>query len=84
LRPGVTNTLACPSPIPGGAQPRRPRHGGAHRRPGGGIGTTVNDLSRTYNSAATLADAGPHQPLSGGNLTITVNGRPRPSVSLAG
>ena len=41
---------------------------------GGGLGTGVTDLSRTYNSAATLADADPTNLLSGGNLTITVNG----------
>jgi flagellin len=41
---------------------------------GGGIGTTVTDLSRTYNSAATLADSDPTNLLNGGNLTITVNG----------
>jgi flagellin-like hook-associated protein FlgL len=41
---------------------------------GGGLGVGVTDLSRTYNSAATLADADPTNLLSGGNLTITVNG----------
>lgn len=41
---------------------------------GGGLGAGATDLSRTYNSAATLADADPTNLLSGGNLTISVNG----------
>jgi hypothetical protein len=40
----------------------------------GGIGTTSTDLSRTYNSGATLADSDPTNLSNGGNLTITVNG----------
>jgi flagellin len=40
----------------------------------GGIGNTVSALSRTYNSAATLADTDPTNLLNGGNLIITVNG----------
>jgi hypothetical protein len=50
---------------------------------GGGLGTTVTDLSRTYNSAATLADADPTNLLNGGNLTITVNGSAQ-TVGLSG
>jgi flagellin len=50
---------------------------------GGGVGTTVSDLSRTYNSAATLADSDPTNLLSGGNLTISVNGSSQ-TVGLSG
>jgi flagellin len=50
---------------------------------GGGVGTTVSDLSRTYNSAATLADSDPTNLLNGGNLTISVNGSSQ-TVGLSG
>ena len=38
------------------------------------MGTAVLELSRTYNSAATLADSDPVNLVNGGNLTISVNG----------
>src|SRR5262249_35866738 len=58
---------------------------GAARNVGqtGGIGNGVSNLSRTYNSAATLADTDPTNLLNGGNITITVNGSAQ-TVGLAG
>lgn len=40
----------------------------------GGIGSTPTDLTRTFNSAPTLADTNPGALSSGGNMSITVNG----------
>jgi flagellin len=49
---------------------------GAARNVGqtGGLGAGAAALSRTYNSAATLADLDPTNLLNGGNVTVTVNG----------
>jgi flagellin len=40
----------------------------------GGIGNTPTTLTRTFNSAPTLADTNPSALSSGGNMSITVNG----------
>ena len=52
-------------------------------RQGGGLGTGVGQLTRTYNSAATLADSDPTNLVNGGNLTISVNGSAQ-TVGLSG
>lgn len=49
----------------------------------GGFGVAGTDLSRTYNSAATLADLNPTTLLAGGNITITINGSAQ-TVGLSG
>ena len=49
----------------------------------GGLGTAIGQLSRTYNSAATLADTDPTNLSNGGTLTISVNGTAQ-TVGLAG
>jgi flagellin len=79
---GATNTLAISVTDTG---TRTALGLGASRAVGqtGGIGAGVSDLSRTFNSAATLADTDPTNLLSGGNITITVNGSAQ-SVALAG
>jgi flagellin-like hook-associated protein FlgL len=73
LAAGETNTLKLTTSDVG---VRTAAGLGAARNIGqtGGIGNTATDLSRTFNSAATLADSDPSTLLNGGNLTITVNG----------
>ena len=79
LAAGATNTLAL-GVTDAGVRTALGLGGARSAGQGGALGS---DLSRTYNSAATLADADPTNLLSGGNLTIAVNGSAQ-TVGLSG